>query len=141
MLNHLRFSSISEQMTSATSSVSFETALTHMLCNYTEILTQIQTRLPKTDVYLMAYYPVNETDKVPDGEWGKTLFVNRNNHNIPIANTEIQKLAKTFGFHYINVNAGLTDERGMLKKEYTVEGVHMYANAYQIILKNMKPYL
>ena len=29
----------------------------------------------------------------------------------------------------------------MLKKEYTVEGVHMYANAYQIILKNMKPYL
>ena len=89
----------------------------------------------------MAYYPVNETDKVPDGEWGKTLFVNRNNHNIPIANTEIQKLAKTFGFHYINVNAGLTDERGMLKKEYTVEGVHMYANAYQIILKNMKPYL
>lgn len=122
-------------------SVSFETALTHMLCNYTEILTQIQTRLPKTDVYLMAYYPVNETDKVPDGEWGKTLFVNRNNHNIPIANTEIQKLAKTFGFHYINVNAGLTDERDMLKKEYTVEGVHMYANAYQIILKNMKPYL
>lgn len=121
--------------------VSFETALSHMLHNYTEILTQIRTRLPQADVYLMAYYPVNETDKVPNDEWGKTLFVNRNNHNIPLANAEVKKLAGTFGFHYIDVNAGLTDERGMLKKEYTVEGVHMYANAYRIILENMKPYL
>lgn len=121
--------------------VSFETALEHTIKNYTEILTQIQTKLPQTEVYLMAYYPVNETDKVPENEWGKTLFVNRNNHNIPLANAEVKKLAESFGFHYIDVNAGLTDERGMLKKEYTIEGVHMYANAYHIILENMKPYL
>lgn len=122
-------------------SVSFETALEHTIKNYTDILTQIQTKLPQTEVYLMAYYPVNETDKVPEGEWAKTLFVNRNNQNIPVANAEIKKLAETFGFHYIDVNAGLTDECGKLKKEYTVEGVHMYANAYRIILENMRPYL
>ncbi len=45
------------------------------------------------------------------------------------------------GYHYIDVNAGLCDERGMLRREFTVEGVHMYANGYQVVLKNLKPYL
>lgn len=122
-------------------SVSFETALTHTIRNYTEILSQIQEKLPQTEVYLMAYYPVNETDKLPDGEKSSNLFLNRNNPNIHLANKEIKKLADAFGFHYIDVNSGLTDERGKLKKEYTVEGIHMYANAYRIIFENMKPHL
>lgn len=122
-------------------SVSFDAALTHTIRNYTEILSQIQEKLPQTEVYLMAYYPVNETDKLPEVEGSSNLFINRNNHNIHLANKEIKKLADAFGFHYIDVNSGLTDERGKLKKEYTVEGIHMYANAYRIIFKNMKPYL
>lgn len=122
-------------------SVSFDAALTHTIRNYTEILSQIQEKLPQTEVYLMAYYPVNETDKLPESEGSSNLFINRNNHNIHLANKEIKKLADAFGFHYIDVNSGLTDERGKLKKEYTVEGIHMYANAYRIIFKNMKPYL
>ena len=119
----------------------FEDVLTYMTHNYEEILKQIKIRLPESSVYMMAYYPVNEVDKVPEGEWGKDLFVNRNNHNLPIANAAIQKLSEKYGCHYIDVNTGLTDEYGRLKKEFTVEGVHMYANAYRVIFENMKPYL
>ena len=118
-----------------------EEALSKMLANYENILTQIQTRLPETEVYMMAYYPVNETDKVPEGEWGKHLFDHRNNKNLPGINARVEKLAAKFGYHYINVNDGLTDETGKLKKEFTVEGVHMYGNAYKIILENMLQYL
>ena len=53
----------------------------------------------------------------------------------------VKKLAEKMGYHYIDVNAGLCDERGMLRREFTVEGVHMYANGYQVVLKNLKPYL
>ncbi len=120
---------------------SFEEVLKDMLVNYEKILMQIQERLPKTEVYMMAYYPVNETDKVPEDEWAKTMFVNRNNQNLPVANEAVKKLAEKMGYHYIDVNAGLCDERGMLKKEFTVEGVHMYANGYQVVLQNMKQYL
>lgn len=120
---------------------SFDEVLAHMIHNYEEILRQIKERLPETKVYLMAYYPVNETDKPTEGEWGKTLFVNRNNQNLPLANEAVRKLAEKFGYQYIDVNAGLTDESGKLKKEFTVEGVHMYANAYRIVLENLKPYL
>lgn len=120
---------------------SFEEVLADMLENYEKILTQIKERLPETEVYMMAYYPVNETDKLAPGEWAQTLFVNRNNRNLPVANAAVEQLAGKFGYHFINVNDGLTDERGMLKAEYTIEGVHMYANGYRVVLENLKKYL
>jgi len=115
--------------------------LEKLMENYKAILTSIQERLPEAEVYLMAYYPVNEVDKVPEGEWGKTMFTTRNNQNIQIANAAVEQLAQETGYRYIDVNEGLSDERGMLKKEYTLEGVHMYANGYRVILQNLKQYL
>ncbi len=120
---------------------SFEEVLADMLQNYEKILAQIKDRLPEAEVYLMAYYPVNETDKPAAGEWAKTMFANRNNQNLPKANAAVEQLAAKFGYHYIDVNDGLTDERGMLKAEYTIEGVHMYANGYRVVLENLKKYL
>lgn len=122
----------------------FEDVLSHMLENYDRILKQIQNRLPDAEVYVMAYYPVNESATsqiIPEGEWRELLFKNRNNHNISQANFDVKKLAEKYGYHYIDVNKGLTDEEGQLKKEYTVEGIHMYANAYRIIYENMKVFL
>lgn len=117
----------------------FEDVLAYMLKNYSDILSQIKTRLPQTQVYMMAYYPVNETDIV--NEWNAGTFVNRNNKNLPIANAAVKDLAGQFGYQYIDVNTGLTDERGMLRKEFTIDGIHMYANGYRTVLENMKPYL
>lgn len=115
--------------------------LEKLLENYKNILSQIQTRLPQAEVYLMAYYPVNELDKNSEDAQAEERFRTRNNRNIQIANKAVEKLAEEMGYHYIDVNEGLRDERGMLKKEYTVDGIHMYANGYRIVLKNMKPYL
>ena len=108
---------------------------------YEEIISRIRERLPVAEITMMAYYPVNETDKVPEGEWGKTAFVTRTNENIAIANKAVEKLAAKKGCRFINVNEGLTDERGKLKKEFTIEGIHMYANGYQVVLDNLKKYL
>lgn len=112
-----------------------------LLENYRRILRQIKERLPETVIYMMAYYPVNEVDKVPEGDWGRALFVTRTNANIHAVNQKLEKLAAELDCHFINANKGLTDEAGRLKKEFTVEGIHMYANAYRVILKNLEPYL
>lgn len=108
---------------------------------YEEIISRIQERLPEAEIIMMAYYPVNETDKVPEGEWGRTAFVTRTNENIAIANEAVERLAAKKGCRFINVNEGLTDERGKLKKEFTIEGIHMYASGYQVVLDNLKKYL
>lgn len=118
-----------------------EYQLETLLERYEEIIVRIQERLPEAEINMMAYYPVNETDKIPEGEWGKTAFVTRTNENLNIANAAIENLAAKKGCRFINVNEGLADERGKLKKEYTIEGIHMYANGYQVVLQNLKKYL
>lgn len=115
--------------------------LEKLICNYEKILTRIKERLPKTEVYLMAYYPVNEVDKTSEREWSAHTFDTRNNKNIKIANDAVEQLAEKMGYDYIDVNDGLYDERGMLRNEYTVDGIHMYANGYRVILQNMMQYL
>lgn len=115
--------------------------LPKLMENYEKILTQIRERLPQAEIFMMAYYPVNETDKLGDQEWAKTMFATRTNENILLANEAAEKLAEKMGCKFINVNEGLTDERGKLKKEFTIEGIHMYANGYQVVLDNLKKYL
>ncbi len=112
-----------------------------LLQNYEKIISLIKERLPEAEIYMMAYYPVNETDKLSDDEWSKTAFITRTNENITIANGAVEKLAAKMGCHFINVNQGLTDEYGKLKREFTIEGIHMYANGYQVVLDNLKRYL
>ena len=115
--------------------------LEKLMENYGKIISQIRERLPEAEIYMMAYYPVNETDKLPEGEWAKTMFLTRTNENISIANKAVEEMAGRMGCHFINVNQGLTDEAGKLKKEFTVEGIHMYANGYEVVLENMRPFL
>ena len=101
----------------------------------------IQERLPETEIYIMAYYPINDVDLPRNQEWLKETFKTRTTENIDEMNEILITFAKNMGCKYINVNAGLADERGKLKKEFTIEGVHMYANAYAIVLENMRQFL
>lgn len=50
-------------------------------------------------------------------------------------------MAEELGCAYINVFDCLLDEKGNLKAEYTIEGMHMYANGYAVVLEKLMPYL
>jgi lysophospholipase L1-like esterase len=108
---------------------------------YERIISLIKSRLPEAEIYMLAYYPVNETDRVEELPWAKNLFLTRTNENIMLANKAVEELADKMSCRYIDVSEGLRDERGKLKKEYTIEGIHMYANGYQVVLDNLKKYL
>lgn len=112
-----------------------------LIGNYRRILSQIKERLPQAKVYLMAYYPMNEPVQAEGAAKGGAPFGNRTNAGIERASAAVQALAEEFSYRFINVNDGLMDETGQLKREYTVEGIHMYANAYQVVLRNLLPYL
>ncbi|MDO4340657.1 MAG: GDSL-type esterase/lipase family protein [Eubacteriales bacterium] len=111
----------------------------HLLTNYKFILNQIKERLPETEVYMMAYYPVNPT--VADNEFISHMLKIRTNDNLNMVNGQVSELAQEFGFHFINANEGLCDENGNLKAEFTKEGLHMFANAYEIVFNNIKQYI
>ncbi|WP_243156432.1 GDSL-type esterase/lipase family protein [Clostridium sp. C8-1-8] len=114
-----------------------------LIANYDKILTLIGKRLPSCKVYVMAYYPVNPKVDFPgiDKEQKEMMFKYRTNTAILEANEAVEELAKKHDYEFINVNEGLTDEEGNLKEKFSIEGLHMWPNAYEVILKNIRQYL
>ena len=114
-----------------------------LLANYDTILTRIGEKLPDSKVYVMAYYPINAKADFPpiDKSTKDEMFKTRTNQAIYDANESIQELAKKHGFEFINVNNGLMDSEGNLKEEYAIDGIHMFANGYRVVLNNLKEYL
>lgn len=111
-----------------------------LLANYKLIIDSIHQRLPETKVYMMAYYPVNEGGGAVQ-PFDAHAFDLRNNLAIDAMNERLSVLAGEWGCEWIDANEGLRDSEGKLRKELTVEGIHMYAQAYQIIFNNLLPYL
>ena len=114
-----------------------------LIHNYDMILTQINEKLPECEVYVMAYYPVNAKDDFPgtSKDFKEKRFKIRTNAAVLKANEAVKSLAEAHGYKFINVNDGLMDEEGNLKKEFSIEGIHMWPDAYKVILDNMKKYL
>jgi len=114
-----------------------------LIAHYDEVLNEIGKRLPQCKVYVMAYYPINAKINFPgvDDSRKEFMFKTRTNQAIIEANAAVEQLAGKYGYKFINVNEGLADEEGNLKVEYAIEGLHMWPNAYAVILNNLKKYL
>ena len=110
----------------------------HLSSNYRKICEMIREKLPDTMVYMMAYYPVNTAALAAQGYPGPMV---RTNENIARANRMVEGLAAEYGFHYIDVNDGLKDEKGELKAEHTQDGVHFDAAAYRTVFDRLRQYL
>ncbi len=110
--------------------------------DYRNVLSQIKERLPKTKVYVMAYYPVNVelAKKVvawPEAPLAAELRLQR----LDKANAIAESLAKEMGYEFINVNDGLAGVDGQTLREYSTDGIHLWPKAYEIIFDNMSKYI
>ena len=108
-----------------------------LLDNYRRILEQIRRRLPACRVYVLSYYPVNCTlpGMRPDA------FGARTNEELRAVNAALRGLAGELGCRYVDVSTCLEDEKGNLRADYTIEGMHLYAGAYRVVLDVLMPYL
>lgn len=109
-----------------------------IMLNYAEILTRVQQTVPGVELYLMAYYPVNYDAAAPEL---KDCLKIRSNEKIALANLEVMKLAERFNAKYIDVNAPLKDERGDLRAEFTIEGMHINEAGYRAVYPLVKKYI
>lgn len=106
---------------------------------YDTILREIRAHLPQVKIFLLAYYPVNP--EAAGNPWMKQVFQYRTNERIRAASEGVKQLAQKHGAAFLDLNAGITDEKGNLKAEYTIEGMHMYANGYKPVLDALLPVL
>ena len=112
--------------------------LSTVMENYDQIITQIEEKLPGVIIYMMAYYPINYEAAT---EEMKPCLLIRTNEKIGAANKLVEQLAAKHGQHFINVNAPLTDVSGMLKAEYTIEGMHIKPEGYRAIFDDVMRYV
>lgn len=108
-----------------------------LMGDYAQILNKVREALPDTEIYLMAYYPINygvASDAM------KPILAIRTNERLQQANAAVQELAKAYGVNYIDINAPLKDEAGRLKAEYTTEGMHINEAGYRNIFPLLKEY-
>ncbi len=107
---------------------------------YERILRSIIERLPQSKIYVMAYYPVNAEYDFGNFYMKEALKV-RTNNRINEANRAVEKLAVSLELQFINVNRNLLDEENNLHHQYSIEGMHMYANGYHAILEDLMNYV
>ena len=113
--------------------------LEEMLSRYGEIVGQICSRLPDAELTLLAYYPVNSEGGA--ARKAGPMFRARTNARIDEANRAVQAMADRMHVRYLDLNERLRDSEGNLKREFTAEGVHMYANGYRVVLDALVPVL
>ncbi len=108
--------------------------------HYDEIIRIAKEKLPNATIYCMAYYPANQ--HLPGAlPMVKEMFKDRTVENIAECNRRVEAIAAKYGCRYINVNEGLYNENGEQKEEFAIDGVHMFVDAYEIVFRNLLPYI
>lgn len=110
------------------------------LVRYETILKKIIETLPKSKIYVMAYYPINGEYDFGNDQMRQVLKI-RTNERINEVNHAISQIAQKYQLRFINVNTNLTDEKGNLKHEYSKEGMHMYPSGYKALLDDLMIYV
>ncbi|MBP0964243.1 MAG: lysophospholipase [Oscillospiraceae bacterium] len=112
--------------------------ISQLMDNYDKIITAIEKAVPDVKIYLMAYYPVNF--EAASEEMKECLKI-RTNEKINAANAEVKKLAEKHGQRYIDINRNLKDDRGRLKAEYTIEGMHINEDGYRAVYDDIMAFV
>ncbi len=101
--------------------------------NYETIVYEL-THKCKAKVYLYAIFPVNldmRSENYPPIDTRK----------ISTINSAIQSIAKEYSCEYLDLRPVLTDERGLLKAEFTYDGLHLNGEGYDVWAKFLEKYI
>lgn len=91
--------------------------------NYRRIIRRIKALSPKTKIYLESALPINEA-------MTKEPYTKGRNVLVPALNAKLKELAKEEGVTYIDICPLFQDMAGVLKPEFTMDGVHLKPAAY-----------
>lgn len=111
--------------------------VTKIIENIMKIYEILEERVEGVEIIAISLYPVSHHKM-----WLSPFISGvRSNKKIMEVNRLLQELCKDKGIKYIDVHQKLIDHKGRLKKEYTLEGLHISGLGYQVIANELKPYI
>ena len=90
-----------------------------MESGYREILEKVKKNAPLLKVHVQSVLPTRGAHA-------------KHNANVLDFNQRLQKLAKEFGYDYIDLHSQMKDDKGELKAEFTADGLHLNADGYKV---------
>ncbi|MDE5996114.1 MAG: hypothetical protein K2G56_04280 [Eubacterium sp.] len=100
--------------------------------NVEKIIEQSKKRCKNINIILESVYPVNT--KI--NKQGR-----RKNSDILFLNEKLKAVAEKQKISFVDLYAALSDKNGMFNAEYTYDGLHANAKAYEMITKAVLPLL
>jgi lysophospholipase L1-like esterase len=108
-----------------------------IVANIGKIVSILQAELPETRLHLISLYPINKEANL----YSAPLLRHHSNAGVEAVNRGLEELCARLGLAFIDVAASLRDERGNLRKDYTVEGLHISFMGYMKITEVLRPYV
>ena len=102
-----------------------------ILNNFKRMIVMAKTQSPKTTLYMQSVLPVNEA-MLP------AIYAQVKNAKINDLNQKLEALCKEMGVNYINLHPALADEKGSLKKELSIDGLHLRQASYVLWANELK---
>lgn len=96
--------------------------------DYTDLLSKLSSKNKVKEIYVISILP---TEGV----------LTKLNPRIIKANEVLKELAPRFNAKFIDIHSKLVGVDGALKKQYSVDGVHLTETAYTLICKELSNYL
>ena len=107
--------------------------------NIRKIVQGIKKNRRYAKIYVESIYPINNSDD--DKIEGSIINGNRKNSDIIDINNKLIKLAEEEGVTYIDLYKELVDDNGLLKIEYTVDGLHLSSEGYEKVTEVLRKYI
>lgn len=103
-----------------------------------EILTDIKKNVAGVTIYIQSEYPICKSKHI-----ASPIFCGlRTNARLNFINRKLEEFANTIeNVKYIDVATSLMDEKGRMKKEYTLEGLHLSTEGYKVVTEVLLPYV
>lgn len=104
--------------------------------NIADIVKKIHEHRKNAQVYVESIYPVNNKTEGNDIvlDW---MVGTRDNKRIIKLNKMIRENSKEYDYTYLDFHSLLKDEDGLLKLEYTIDGLHISDEGYKLITKEI----
>lgn len=106
--------------------------------NIKKIVSEIHNERPNAKIYVESIYPINNSN---DKKVGKTMVGTRKNEDIIEINKKLKEYCKTENYTYIDINKKLVNEDGLLNLDYSVEGLHLNDEGYEIVTQELNKYV
>ena len=107
--------------------------------NIKKIIKNIKNNRRYSKIYIESIYPINNSDNEIISS--DVINGNRKNADVLEINEKLVKLAAEENITYIDVYSELVDADGLLRLEYTVDGLHLSDEGYKKVTEVLQKYV